>query len=80
MREKTKQFLKVFNRVYHQWFSVRGYNPPVDNEPLTEEESELAAEISDYCEQLFYQIADEEDENHRNNNSTKPPTPPMAGQ
>ena len=80
MREKTRQFSKVFNRVYHQWFSVPGYNPPIDNEPLTEEELELAAEISDYCEQLFYQITDGQDVKNKDNNSTKPSTPPLAGQ
>jgi hypothetical protein len=29
MSERAEQFLKVFNRVYHQWFSVPGYNPPL---------------------------------------------------
>ncbi len=29
MSEKAEQFLRVFNRVYHQWFSVPGYNPTV---------------------------------------------------
>jgi len=62
MSEKSKQFQKVFHHVYSQWFDVPGYNPPVDNEPLTEEELELAADLSDYCEQLFYQITEEQDE------------------
>ena len=53
--------MKVFNRVYHQWFEIPGYNPHVENDGLwTEEEMELTAEISDYCEQLFYEITDEQ--------------------
>ena len=71
MSEKARQFRKVFNRVYHQWFKVPGYEPPLDDEPLTDEELELAAEISDYCEQLFCQITDEQNEKNRGKNSTK---------
>jgi hypothetical protein len=80
MSEKSRQFLRAFNHVYYQWFSVPGYNPPVDSEPLTEEEMEIAAEISDYCEQLFYQITDEQDEKNKDKNTTKQSTPTAAGQ
>jgi hypothetical protein len=71
--DKTKQFLKVFNRIYHEWFIVPGYNPPVDNKPFTEEEMEIAAEISNYCEQLFYEITDKQNKKNKDKKSTKPP-------
>ncbi len=80
MSEKSKQFMKVFNHVYSQWFDVPSYKPPVDKGPLTEEELELAADLSDYCEQLFYQITEEQDEKNRDRNTTKQSTPPPAGQ
>ena len=66
MQEKAKQFFKIFDRVYHQWFRVPGYKPPVvDNGPWTEEEMELTAEISDYCKRLFYQITEEEEQDKK---------------
>jgi hypothetical protein len=77
--DKSRQFLRVFNHVYLQWFTVPGYNPPVDNEPLTEEEMELAADISDYCEQLFYRITDEQDEKNKGKKPLKPSPPATAG-
>lgn len=60
MSEKARQFRKVFDHVYHQWLNVPGYEPPLDDEPLTEEEMYLAADISNDCEELFYQITDEQ--------------------
>ena len=61
MSEKGGQFLRVFDHIYSQWFSVPSRKPPKDNDPLTDEELNLAAEISDYCEQLFYKITAEQD-------------------
>ncbi|MFC1794655.1 hypothetical protein ACFL3Q_13825 [Planctomycetota bacterium] len=58
---------------------LRGYEPPLDDEPLTEEEMYLAADIANDCEELFYQITDEQNKNSRSNNSTRPVTPSPAG-
>jgi hypothetical protein len=73
MKDKTRQFLKIFDQVYHRWFRVPSYEPPTDNEPWTEEEMEMAAEIDDYCGRLFYEITDKQNEKNKDKKSNKPP-------
>lgn len=61
MHHKIERLSKILNREYSKWFTVPGDTPPDDAvEPLTEEEEEIAHEMSEYCESIYNRIVDKD--------------------